>query len=83
MHLSHILAADDFDDIALIVRGMKAGPTATLGLAVQGSTASQRVLQKQNKVAKLTQKIYCDIKIYNGKIEVYIRFILLTHFVAP
>lgn len=56
MHLSHILAADGFDDIALIVRGMKAGPTATLGLAVQGSTASQRVLQKQNKSGKAHTK---------------------------
>lgn len=47
MHLGHILAADGLDDVAFVVRGMKAGPTPSLGLTVQGSTACQRILQKQ------------------------------------
>ena len=53
MHLSHILAADGFDDVALVVRGMEAGPTPSLGLNVQRSAACQRVLQRWNKNKKL------------------------------
>lgn len=44
MHLSHVLAGDDLDDIPLVVGRVKASATAALSIAGDGSAPSQRVL---------------------------------------
>lgn len=44
VHLGYILAADGLDDVALVVRRVEAGAAPSLGLAVQGGAAGQRVL---------------------------------------
>lgn len=49
VHFSHILAADGLDDVALVTGGVKASPTAPLGLAVQWSAACKRVLQTHRR----------------------------------
>lgn len=52
MHFGHILAADGLDNIAFVVRSVETGPAPSLGLAVQGSTSRQGVLQKQRAKTK-------------------------------
>lgn len=49
VHLRHVLAADGLDDVAFVVRGMESRAAPSLGLAVQGGAACQRVLQTDGK----------------------------------
>ena len=59
MHLCHVLAADGLDDVALVIRGMEAGPAPSLGLAVQGSAARQGVLKTHDNVC---QDVHAEIR---------------------
>lgn len=49
MHLCHVLAADGFDDVAFVIRGVEAGAAPSLGVSVQRSASSQRILQTEDE----------------------------------
>lgn len=49
MHLCHVLAADDLNDVAFVIRGMEAGPAASLSITVQRGTACEGVLKNKQK----------------------------------
>lgn len=53
VHLGHVLAADGFDDVALVIRRVEAGAAPSLGLAVQGGAACQGVLWTQSQRQRL------------------------------
>lgn len=46
VHLCHVLAGDDLDDVPLVVGRVEASATATLSIAGDGSAPSQRVLPR-------------------------------------
>lgn len=51
VHLSHVFARDDLDDVLLVVGGVKASAAAALGVARNRRTSRQRVLQDDRCVA--------------------------------
>lgn len=44
VHLGHVLAADGFDDVPLVIGGVKASATSALSFTHEGRASGQRVL---------------------------------------